>query len=59
MENLIKELERIANDNEQKAKKLDEKKSFLAAENAKGIAYGINFAINIFKSQIALNGDKK
>jgi len=59
MENLIKELEKVAESNDKMADEFSESNSFIASVNAKGFASGLRFAINLLKLQIALTGEKK
>ena len=59
MENLIKELEKVAESNDKMADDFSKDNSFIASVNAKGFASGLRFAINLLKLQIALTGDKK
>lgn len=58
MEDLIKELERIAADNEKRAKEYEENNSYVASANAKGVAYGLNFATSLFKLKLKAEGLK-
>lgn len=59
MENLIAELEKMAESNNKRADDFFKNQSPIVAANAQGISTGIMLAINALKLQIALNGDKK
>lgn len=59
MENLIKGLEKVAESNDKMADDFYKNNSPLTANNAKGFANGLRFAINLLKVYIVLNGDKK
>jgi len=59
MENLIKELEEVADRADAEYKKQEDLKDYISASLNFGKATGLRFAINSLKLQIALNGGNK